>query len=243
MMKPMTAVVAGLVVIASPASAGDTSNAVAESILVAAFSAIVCSAVTLVGDSGDLPEDSYARRGWLVGAAGTYAADTREDDLESSLRDAVGAPVNLSLKNSFGFKGQAGYRCHPRFSAEVDVDWLGGFDGSIFQDGAGKLASINFEPVVVTTSLRGYALTGRYQPYALIGGGAMIVEAKAKGAAGPGLSGTDTTTGIVMRFGGGLDFYATEHIVLTLGADYLLPFGELEDLDYVSIGWGLRYRF
>jgi hypothetical protein len=46
-----------------------------------------------------------------------------------------------------------------------------------------------------------------------------------------------------MRFGGGLDFYATEHVVLTLGIDYVLPFGDLEDLDYVSIGWGLRYRF
>jgi hypothetical protein len=68
----------------------------------------------------------------------------------------------------------------------------------------------------------------------------MIVESKVKDATG---SSTDTTTDIVMRFGSGLDYYATEQIVLTLGLDYLLPFGELEDLDYVSISWGLRYRF
>ncbi len=46
-----------------------------------------------------------------------------------------------------------------------------------------------------------------------------------------------------MRLGGGLDFYATKSIVLSLGVDYVLPFGDVEDFDYVSLGWGLEYRF
>jgi hypothetical protein len=32
-------------------------------------------------------------------------------------------------------------------------------------------------------------------------------------------------------------------VVVTLQADYVRPFGNLDDLDYVSIGWGLQYRF
>ncbi len=97
--------------------------------------------------------------------------------------------------------------------------------------------------MVVTTSLKAYALTGRYQPYLLAGGGVMTVEVETNDTTGLGTNDTETATNIALRFGGGLDFYATERIVLTLGVDYVLPFGDLEDLDYVSIGWGLRYRF
>ena len=48
---------------------------------------------------------------------------------------------------------------------------------------------------------------------------------------------------ITMRFGGGVEFYATPSIVLSIDADYLLPFGDLDDLDVVTIAWGLQYRF
>ncbi len=239
-----------LVGIGAPASAGslfgkpdkDTSNAVAETIGVGLLSAIVCGSVATLVDSEDLPEDSYARQGWLLGVSGVYAADTSEDDLESSLQNEIGTPANFSLKDTMGFKGQGGYRCHPRISAEVDVEWLAGFDGSAF-DSTGKISNVNFEPVVVTTSLKAYALTGRYQPYLLAGGGVMTVEIDTTDTTGLGGSDSETATNIALRFGGGLDFYATEQIVLTLGVDYVLPFGDLEDLDYVSIGWGLRYRF
>lgn len=36
----------------------------------------------------------------------------------------------------------------------------------------------------------------------------------------------------------------TKHIVVSAGADYVLPAGsELQDLDYVSCGGGIQYRF
>jgi hypothetical protein len=46
-----------------------------------------------------------------------------------------------------------------------------------------------------------------------------------------------------MRFGGGIDLYATKHIVVSAESSYVLPFEGLEDFDYVSIGLGLEYRF
>ena len=41
------------------------------------------------------------------------------------------------------------------------------------------------------------------------------------------------------------DFYSfgTDSIVITAGADYVLPFGDLEDFDYVAISVGFMYRF
>jgi opacity protein-like surface antigen len=251
MMKPAaTTALVGLMLIGAPASAGtlfgkpdrDTSNAVAGTVGIALVSAIGCASIGTLDSAKDLPDDSYARLGWLLGLSGVYAADTGESNLQNTLRNEVGSPVNFSLKDSLGFKSQAGYRCHPRVSAEVDIEWLDGFDGSTF-DSTGKTSNINFEPLVVTTSVKAYALTGRYQPYLLAGGGVMTVEIETNDTTGSGASDTETATNIALRVGGGLDFYATPKIVLTLGVDYVIPFGDLEDLDYVSIGWGLRYRF
>jgi len=50
-------------------------------------------------------------------------------------------------------------------------------------------------------------------------------------------------TGFAMRFGGGIDLYATKNIVVTLETDYVKPFGNLDAFDYVSVGWGVQYRF
>ena len=45
------------------------------------------------------------------------------------------------------------------------------------------------------------------------------------------------------RFGGGIDIYATENFAVSLNISYVLPTGDLKDLDYVSIAWGFQYRF
>ena len=94
--------------------------------------------------------------------------------------------------------------------------------------------------MVVTANVKGYFLTGRYQPFLLVGGGGMTAEAKVRAL---GLSASERLNGFAMRFGGGIDLYATKHVVVSVGTDYVLPFGDLKDLDYISIGWGFEYRF
>jgi len=233
----------GVVALGTPASADGTGDGVIANVAGATFSTIMCAGVAQAEIFDEGSGEPHARRGFLLGASGIYGADTRESELESSLQNDAGVPLSFSLKNSFGFKGQAGFRCHPRISAEVDVEWLDGFDGTVFLSSLGETVSVDFEPVVVTTNMKGYLLTGRYQPFVLFGGGAMIVEVTAKDQSGLGIRDTRTQRGAVLRYGSGIDFYATEQIVLTLGVDYLQPFGDVEDLDYVSVGWGLRYRF
>ena len=41
----------------------------------------------------------------------------------------------------------------------------------------------------------------------------------------------------------GFDGYITEHVVITFDAQYVMPFGDVDDLDYTSIGVGVQYRF
>ena len=235
----------GLALAAHPVSAraGNTTRTVVAGLATAALTSIVCSSFALTAGE-DAEQDEFARRGWLIGVAGSYAIETFKDDLESDIQDLVGFPVGLSVDNSLGITGRAGYRCHRRFSAEVEVEWLNGFDSDVSAPGFGKIDTIDIEPVVVTANMKGYILTGRYQPFLLVGGGVMTAKGgKVRDTVGPGLSLTERANGFAMRFGGGIDLYVTKHVVVNVGVDYVLPFDDLKDLDYISIGWGIEYRF
>ncbi len=173
--------------------------------------------------------------------AARYAIETFSDDLESDFEDLLGSPTSLSTDDSLGISGLLGYRCHRHFSLEAEVEWLDGFDADVSVAPLGKVAKIEIEPLVVTTNVKGYILTGRVQPFLLAGFGVMVADAKLR-VSGVGSDSNDETD-FATRFGGGIDFYATKHVVVGADASYVLPFGDLEDLDYVSIGIGLEYRF
>jgi opacity protein-like surface antigen len=217
---------------------------IAESAAAAVLVGIVCSSAALTAED-EVDKDDFARRGWLDGVAGSYAVETFQDDAESDLQKVLGPEVNLSVDDSFGFNGRVGYRCHRRFSAEVEVEWLDGFDADLTQSGFAQLAKVEIDPVVVTTNVKGYFLTGRYQPFLLVGAGAMTADTDLRDTIGLAFTGvgSESDMAFAMRFGGGIDLYATEHVVVSLEADYLLPFGNLDAMDYVTISWGFQYRF
>ena len=59
---------------------------------------------------------------------------------------------------------------------------------------------------------------------------------------GPGTK--DRDDGFLVRFGVGADLYANADVALTLEASYVLPpGGNIDDMNYVSIGAGLTLRF
>jgi opacity protein-like surface antigen len=160
----------------------------------------------------------------------------------------LGPTQSFSVDDSFGVNGRVGYRCHPRFSVEEEVEWLHGFDGDI-SDPPGKTFTFNGDPWVFTTNTKGYLLTGRYQPFVLLGVGVMaadydfVVRNEVRDRHGWGHSWRDRQIDFAMRFGAGIDLYATKHVVVSAEVDYVLPFGDLEDLDYLSFSLGLQYRF
>jgi hypothetical protein len=45
------------------------------------------------------------------------------------------------------------------------------------------------------------------------------------------------------RFGGGVEFYLTDYLYLHADTSYVLGTGDVSDLDYISVGWGLGCRF
>jgi opacity protein-like surface antigen len=100
---------------------------------------------------------------------------------------------------------------------------------------------LEIESWIVTGNAKGYLLTGSIQPFALVGVGAMRAKAEEKMDLGFDLPSSETD--LALRFGAGVDFYLSPRFVVDVGADYVLPTGDIEDLDYVSVGIALQYRF
>jgi opacity protein-like surface antigen len=247
----LVVLIAGLVcLLGAPrdANSGDTTKGILQAAGLGAVMGGACIAVAALGDESDTVEDGYARRGWLVGAGGSYVFETFEDEAESDFQWALEprptvSTVSFSADDSFGVNGRAGYRCHRRFSAEVELEWLDGFEGELFDSTLGKIATFEAEPWVFTFNTKGYLLTGRYQPFLLLGAGVMTADFETRDTQALGLADSFHQTNFVMRFGGGIDLYATKHVVVSVEADYVLPFGNLDPLDYLSIGLGFQYRF
>jgi opacity protein-like surface antigen len=103
-----------------------------------------------------------------------------------------------------------------------------------------------------TTDIKGYLLTGRYQPYLLLGGGALHVKTEVTNPTGVLTFGKPTIrpvtqsrkfTDFVIRLGGGFDVYATDHVVVNISASYLFPLGEVSGVELFTAGGGIEYRF
>jgi opacity protein-like surface antigen len=156
----------------------------------------------------------YDRNGIYVGIDGVAAIELFDD-----------GPLNFD--NGGGVKVRAGYRWAPEFAVEGVYEWAGGFDDPIGFAAKGWSLTLNS---------KGYFATGRVQPYAVagLGGGQSEIS----------LLGVSATAGaFIMRFGGGLDYYLTEHWVVDTEIVYVLPFGNLKGTDYLSLGFGFQYRF
>lgn len=162
---------------------------------------------------------NYARDGAYVGAGGLYAVELFDDNSVGGAR----------TDNSWGFEVHGGYRFHPNAAAELRYEWFNEFD----------LDPGHIDGWAISINGKGYILTGRFQPYGLVGLGFMHGE----GSAGNFAGAAHPSNGFMMRFGGGMDVYATENIVVGPEFAYLLPTGSAEDLDMLTVSLGVSYRF
>ena len=172
--------------------------------------------------------------------------------------------VSIEADASLGVNARAGYRFHPRFAAEAHLEYLSGSeitaDTFRWQTDIVKLSALT-----VTADFKAYLSTGMVQPFAIVGAGWMktygkdtrINPAVEFGADQGNPTNPNTKipmaeeidvddSGFVGRFGGGVDIYVTRHVSLGASASYVLPFGSWDtgfDYNYISIDWGLQYRF
>ena len=121
---------------------------------------------------------------------------------------------------SGGVGARAGWHVGSRVAVELQYEWI-----DQLQNDSANLMTINGKIFI---------LTGRIQPFARVGLGAIFGDV-------PGESSMKSS--FVARFGLGGDFWIDENWAVTVFADYVLPTSHFHRLNFISTGAGIRYRF
>jgi opacity protein-like surface antigen len=179
-------------------------EAVMKRVFIASFVAGMLSFSAMLLPAPARGEEAYDRPGPYVGVGFAYGIE----NFGLGKVEAANA-VKLSVDDSPGFDIRGGYRFHPNLAVEGDFQYFTGFD--ISEKGGSKLATA--DTLAVTVNAKGYPLTGRFQPYGLLGLGFMRSYFE---------HGTNDSV-FAVRLGGGADFYATENIVVFVEGSYMLP--------------------
>lgn len=178
-------------------------------------------------ESGD---DAFSRSGLYVGLRGFGATYSVAED---TLQDALPGAVRVDVDDLGGLAGTLGVRVSNHFALEAQFDWLA--TSEISATGLPAFAEPELDSVSATLNAKFYAATGTFQPYVRVGAGVMNTRITIATA-------DESFTGGAGRFGAGAEIYVSENIAFDVGVDYLLPGGDVEDLDYVSYGAGFVWR-
>jgi len=176
-------------------------------------------ASALAQDEGEEAAD-YSRTGWYISASGVYVVE-----------NWTGTNDDAGADDSQGFNLRVGSRISEWVSLEIEFEWIDDFFPDERQD---------FEAVSGAVNTRVYPLGGRFQPFALAGLGIVstVVDHRDRDSS---IRQSNADWGF--RAGGGLDAYVTEQIAISTEATYVWTVGDVKDIDHVSIGLGILYRF
>jgi hypothetical protein len=165
----------------------------------------------------EVEESDYAEVGPYIGLGGVYAIELFDG--------------GMNVDNSNGFHVRAGYRVHPHVAVEARYEHYLGFETDPFPG--------HFEGWSLTGNVKGFILTGRWQPYLLFGMGYLDINYPGANRAGDARPGDD----FAMRFGMGFDAHLSDLISIGPEIAYVLPVGDAEDLDFLTVGLGLQFNF
>ncbi len=140
-----------------------------------------------------------------------------------------------NIDTAFGFDAWGGYKFNKWVATELQLEYLNGFDGTV------NTRDVESEGVTFGANLKIFPLAfvfiDRIQPFVMAGPGFTWIEVDVGGL------GKEDDLDFSARFGGGIDFYATNHIALQFSSSYVLNTGANKNRNYISLVAGIQYKF
>jgi opacity protein-like surface antigen len=144
--------------------------------------------------------------------------------------------LDPAFDDSAGAHALLGYRALEWLGVDFQYEFLEGYDST-----RGK-PDVEIDSHLFVLNAKLYPIQGRWQPYALAGMGAQLINSEAvdvKTVKKP----FETDLGFVGRVGGGLAFNATRHFLIELEGAYQMAEGPLlRHARYGSLGVHFIYR-
>ena len=195
--------------------------------------------VSLALQTARADDPDFGRSGAYIGVGASRTANLVEAFLD-------GTPVleDIDVSNSWGVNTRLGYRLTSWFALEAEYEWLDRMNASL--DGV-HVGSLQMQSA--TANLRFIVPLRRFQPYFLLGAGAIFIDVDT-----PFSTLTVDHSAFAGRVGLGLDVYLTENVLVNVGAEGLLSPAEVRlntgsvDVSENGIGTvtfqaGLGFRF
>lgn len=173
-----------------------------------------------------------ARPGPMLGLGVIYAHENFEGP---SARNNAGAKVSVDPSDTAGYNAHVGYRFNRWVAADLHVERYHKFDANDSVTDA-DVGRINGWALGINGKV--YALPGRIQPYGLMGLNYLKMETTVSTFANR----NKTDDGAALRFGAGVDLYATSNFVLTTDISYMLGLSQVDGYDILTVGLGFLYR-
>lgn len=172
----------------------------------------------------------------LVLAAGAaHAQDDDEDAFDTGAYLTLAGNNGIELfendasqaNDDLGLAVKAGFRFLRYASAEMHYEYFPGFDTS----------SKKRRVQTIGGNVKGFLVndnTGPFEPYALVGIGALFSHLD-----------NDDDQGFFVRGGGGINMKLSDNVSLVAEGSYVYPTfsGNVDDLEYVSVLWGIQLGF
>jgi len=166
---------------------------------------------------------------FATAATGAFAQDFARSGLYGQVNgvasfESFDGLSSSGLDTGLGVSGRLGYRMTPNIAVEGLFEYSGDFS---------DISGLDLTSTLFLANARYYFLSDRIQPYAALGVGGQTFHID------PG----PDEGAFAVRFGTGLDYYISENWGLTGEFAYNLATGDLDDLNYMSLGWGAFFRF
>ena len=182
-----------------------------------------------------LAESDYERTGLYAGLGVIGALYTDAEVSPSQTLKDIGIRGDKDYDPTVGLDIRFGYRMYSHLSAELNIQWLSESDIEV----KGDKKSHDIQVVTAVASLKAYMRTEELQPYVRFGMGVMYADVNENG----GLKRDSETTTLAAAFGGGLEYYVMDNILVYTEVGVVLPTKYVRDLDQVTFGGGVQYRF
>ena len=180
-------------------------------------------------------ESEYHEPGTYWGLSGNLVVPSIGATIgQEGSRPYVGV-TDVSSANG-GMSVWFGYRIHPYVAIEVAADWFHSLEFDSVSDGQQKIdvftGSVVFKGYPLA-KLLDTVLDGRVQPYAYF----------APGIAGATATTIKTPIHFTLAVGGGVDVWINTSWSVQVDAKHNWSFGNIDGLDFTTIGFGGAYHF